>query len=115
MVELYVNGVLSCVSKQMYGDRRGGWTEPQDGTIIDSMLMPPGSHISDVGVCKDWGQVRAGDRLKTIAYYDDQKHMQMRSAKGDLEKQMGIFWAWVGPKGSSEDAGVVEDVGGEEE
>jgi hypothetical protein len=105
MVELYVNGVLSCVSKQMYGNRRGGYVEPVDGSIIESMLMPPGSHISDAGVCKDWGEVRAGDKLKTRAYYDETKHMQMKGANGQLEKQMGIMWAWLGPKDGEEYGG----------
>jgi hypothetical protein len=102
LVELYVNGKLSCSSKQMYGNRRGGYIEPTDGTVLPDMVMPPGSHISDVGVCKDWGEVRAGDRLRTLAYYDDQRHMQMKDANGELEKQMGIMWAWLGPKGPPE-------------
>lgn len=57
--------------------------------------MPEGSHISDVGVCKDWGEVKKGDKLKVIAYYDDKTHMQMRDKNGNLEKQMGMIWVRI--------------------
>jgi hypothetical protein len=97
-VELYVNNQLSCLSKQLYGNRRGGFIEPRDGTINEQMVMPPYSHISDVGVCKDWGELKAGDKVRVVAYYDDSIHMQMRDARGALEPQMGIMFTWIGPK-----------------
>jgi hypothetical protein len=52
------------------------------------MIMPPGTHISDVGVCKDWTEVKKGDKVKVIAYYNDTLHMQMRTASGGLDEQM---------------------------
>lgn len=58
--------------------------------------MPEGSHISDVAVCKDFGFVKKGDKLKVIAYYDETKHMQMKSKWGFLEPQMGIAQTYVG-------------------
>jgi hypothetical protein len=109
MVELHVNGQVSCLSKQMYGNRRGGYVEPRDGSVISTMVMPAGSHISDTAICKDWGEVRAGDRVKTIAYYDANQHMQMLNAKGELEKQMGIMWAWIGPKDEPSSGNEIED------
>jgi hypothetical protein len=53
--------------------------------------MPAGSHISDVGVCKDWGKVKKGDVLSVKAYFDDTQHMQMSlpGHPGKLEAQMG--------------------------
>jgi len=97
-VDLYVNGKLSCSSKQMYANRRGGWIESKDGSIIEGMIMPPGSHISDVAVCKDWGEVKKGDKVKAIAYYNDTQHMQMKNPKGKLEGQMGIMFSYIGIK-----------------
>jgi hypothetical protein len=81
-VDLFINGKLSCTSKQIYANRRGGYVEPDDGTVIKSMVMPEGTHISDVGKCKDWTSVKKGDKLKVVAYYNDTEHMQMRNSKG---------------------------------
>ena len=67
------------------------------------MVMPPFSHISDVGVCKDWGELKAGDQVRVVAYYDDSLHMQMRDANGVLENQMGIMFTWIGPKPNGAD------------
>lgn len=98
-VELLVNGKVSCNSKQIYANRRGHYVEPADGTaIIKGLAMPPGSHISDVGVCKDWGEVKKGDVLSVKAYYDEGQHMQMKKASGVLEAQMGIMWTYIGIK-----------------
>ncbi|KAE9965029.1 hypothetical protein BLS_007910 [Venturia inaequalis] len=97
-VDLYHNNKISCSSKQVYANRRGGYVEATDGSVIKSMVMPEGSHISDVGVCKDWGEVKKGDKLKVIAYYDDKMHMQMRDQSGKLEKQMGMLWVYMGIK-----------------
>jgi hypothetical protein len=93
-VELYVNNKLSCTSKQLYANRRGHYTEPKDGTVISHMVMPAGSHISDVGVCKDWGKVKKGDTLTVKGYFDATTHKQMMNGKGVLEEQMGIMWLY---------------------
>jgi hypothetical protein len=99
LVELYVNGKLSCTSKQIYANRRGGFTEPNDDkSILNHLIMPAGSHISDVAVCKDWGSVKKGDALSVKAYYDEGQHMQMMNGKGELEVQMGLMWTYVGLK-----------------
>ena len=58
--------------------------------------MPEGSHISDVGLCKDWGPVKKGDKAKVIAYYNDTEHMQMKNPRGVLEGQMGIMFSYIG-------------------
>lgn len=97
-VELYINNRLSCTSKQIYANRRGHYTEPNDGTILKDQIMPAASHISDVGVCKDWGKVKKGDVLSVKGYFDDTQHMQMSlpGSPGTLEAQMGIMWTFVG-------------------
>jgi hypothetical protein len=77
---------------------RGGWVEATDGSIIESLVMPPGSHISDVAVCKDWGEVKKGDKVRVVAYYNDTQHMQMKNPKGKLEGQMGIMFTYIGLK-----------------
>lgn len=92
---MFLNSKISCSSKQVYANRRGGYVEATDGSVIKSMVMPEGSHISDVGVCKDWGEVKKGDKMKVIAYYDDKTHMQMRDQNGKLEKQMGMIWVCI--------------------
>lgn len=96
-VELMVNGKVSCTSKQLYSDRRGHYTEVKEN-ILPGLAMPAGSHISDVGVCKDWGTVKKGDTMSVKAYFDDKEHMQMKSGKGKLEVQMGLMWTYVGIK-----------------
>jgi hypothetical protein len=98
-------------SKQLYGNRRGHYYEPTDGTVIKDLVMPANSHskcnakpkprrltipVSDVAVCKDWGTVKKGDMLSVKAYFDDTIHMQMKNSKGRLEEQMGIMWTFVG-------------------
>jgi hypothetical protein len=60
--------------------------------------MPEGSHISDVGVCKDWAPVKKGDQVKIAVYYNDTEHMQMKNPKGGLEGQMGIMFSYIGIK-----------------
>jgi hypothetical protein len=70
--------------------------EPNDGTVMKDLVMPAGSHISDVAVCKDWGKVKKGDSLSVKAYFDDTIHMQMLNGKGKLEAQMGIMWTFIG-------------------
>jgi hypothetical protein len=84
-VEMYINDKLVCNSKQMYANRRGKFYEPNDGTILDGQVMPPGTHISDNGVCRNFASGKKGDRVRVKAYYDDSKHMQMRNPKGYLE------------------------------
>jgi hypothetical protein len=93
-VHLFVNGKLSCTSKQLYANRRGHYNEPNDGTILSHMVMPAGSHISDVGVCKDWGTVKKGDSLTVKGWFDANEHKQMMNGKGRLEEQMGIMWTY---------------------
>jgi hypothetical protein len=72
--------------------------ELRDGSIQESIVMSPYSHISDVAVCKDWGEVKAGDKVRIVAYYDDSVHMQTKDSRGVLEPQMGIMFTWIGPK-----------------
>ena len=82
------NGKVACSSKQLYANRRGGYVEPNDGTVIKSMVMSAGTHISDNAVCKDFGIVKKGDTLQVVAYYDSNAHMQMKTVKGRLEPQV---------------------------
>lgn len=61
------------------------------------MQMPAGTHISDTGVCKgDFGKVKKGDKLQSVAYYDEAAHMQMKNKRGALEMQMGIAQTYIG-------------------
>jgi len=96
-----LNGDLVCNSKTIYGNRRGHFYEPNNGTILPHMVMPPNSHISDVGHCKDIASFKKGDKLKVIAYYDGDLHPQMKAAHGHggmLDMQMGIMYTYVGFK-----------------
>src|SRR5579859_2880484 len=49
-VELHINRRLVCVSKQLYANRRGGYTEPADNSVLRDIAMPMGEHISDTAV-----------------------------------------------------------------
>ncbi|KAE9975975.1 hypothetical protein EG328_002901 [Venturia inaequalis] len=97
-IELLTNGKVACTSKQIYANRRGGYVESTDTAfVIKEMQMPAGTHISDTGVCKgDFGRVRKGDKLQSIAYYDEAAHMQMRDKRKRLEMQMGIAQTYIG-------------------
>jgi stress up-regulated protein Nod 19 len=98
--ELLNNGKVVCTSKQMYANRRGGYVEPPNSPdIIKAMIMPQGSHISDVGVCKDFAKVKKGDKLQVIGYYDDSAHAQMKNPEGRLEGQMAIAQTYLGITG----------------
>jgi len=96
-VELLQNGKVACSSKQLYANRRGGFVEPNSGSVIKSMVMPTGTHISDNAVCKDFGTVKKGDIMQVVAYYDSDTHVQMKTSKGGLEPQMGITHVYLGP------------------
>jgi hypothetical protein len=99
-VNLYINGKVSCSSKQYYG-LRSGWVE-KSGM----------KHISDATVCEDTGRLEKGDVLMTEAVYDDTKHPQMKfrgkldkvethfnfdsSIQADFSQQMGISFMYIG-------------------
>jgi hypothetical protein len=89
-VDLMQNGKVACSSKQLYANRRGGYVERNDGTVIKSMVMPVGSHISDNAVCKDFGIAKKGDTMQVIAHYDANTHMQMKTSRGGLEPQVSL-------------------------
>jgi hypothetical protein len=98
--ELLKNGQVVCNSKMMYANRRGGYEEPPNSPdIIKAMVMPPGTHMSDVGVCKDFGKVKKGDKLQVIGYYDETEHIQMKNPGGKLEGQMAIAQTYIGLTG----------------
>ena len=82
------NGKVVCSSKQLYANRRGGFVEPNDGSVIKSIVMPTGTHISDNAVCKDFGAVKKGDTMQVVAYYDSETHMQMKTSSGGLKPQV---------------------------
>jgi len=82
-VNLYINGKVSCSSKQYYG-LRSGWVE-KSGM----------KHISDAAVCEDTGRLEKGDVLMTEGVYDDTKHPQMKF-RGKIDKQMGISFMYIG-------------------
>jgi hypothetical protein len=91
-VELVQNGKVACSSKQLYANRRGGFVELNNGSVIKSMVMPTGTHISDNAVCKDFGTVKKGDIMQVVAYYDSETHIQMKTSKGGLEPQASLHY-----------------------
>lgn len=62
-VELFQNGKLICTSKQMYGNKGAAYEEPNDGSIASVYMMGKDAHISDVGLCKNFGTVKKGDKV----------------------------------------------------
>lgn len=95
---LFINGKQACVNKMLYGHRRPGYGPMPDSLVMKSMAMDdnqPDTHISDSGVCYDFGQVKTGDKLQLTANYDQTLHPQF-ARNGEQDPIMGISLVYVG-------------------
>lgn len=83
----------------MLYDRRAGWREPADSHNVNA------KHISDAGVCTNFGRIEVGDKMHIVSYYDADKYPPT-AHKGDehLHPVMGIAFVFVGPDAPSSTA-----------
>jgi hypothetical protein len=51
-------------------------------------------HVSDAGICYNFGTIKVGDKMQLTAYYDGNLHPQMKR-KGGLDPIMGISIVYV--------------------
>lgn len=77
---LYLNGKAVCVNGQLYG-RKKPYVERETGR----------THISDIGVCTNFGQIKVGDELRIGAHYNTTLYPLEKAMDGHgLEPVMGI-------------------------
>lgn len=96
-VQIFKNGKPVCVSKMLYGHRRTGYGPMPMGEMSKNMDMQedqPNVHISDAGICYNFGTIKVGDKMQLTAYYDGTLHPQMKR-KGGLDPIMGISIVYV--------------------
>jgi hypothetical protein len=83
---LYINNKTVCTNTQLYG-RRKEYVERGNGR----------KHISDIGVCVDFGRVEKGDEIKLGVRYDSSVHELEPDMSGKgLEPLMGISRIYIG-------------------
>jgi len=88
-MDVFHNGKKACTSNVLYGRKPGTRETPGGGG--HGML-----HISDAQLCQNFAQVKTGDEMKVIAYYDAVKYPQMVHG-GELHPIMGIMSTFVAP------------------
>jgi len=112
MTRLFVNEKEVCRSMMIYNNRPHYLVEVSNSTSMPGMDMggaaghaegghaPAGSkveyHISDPGLCEDFGTVKAGDRMHIEAMYDAEKYGLM-THNGEDEPLMGNMRVYMGP------------------
>lgn len=111
-----LNGKTVCKSDQLYGRTpqyiaagggHGGHKAKRDGG--------GGAHISDAGICVNFGTIKKGDTLTVTAHYDTVKYPLMASHDGGKESIMGISRVLIGASstsGSSSSGGLFGGIRG---
>ncbi|RDI86870.1 hypothetical protein Vi05172_g3082 [Venturia inaequalis] len=95
---LYINNEIRCTSIMSYNARPGYGESTIGNATHHSHGAAKEMHISDPGVCFDFGSVKAGDGMYTRVFYDTDKY-PLHSHGGVREKLMGIMRVFVGPDG----------------
>lgn len=95
---LYINNEIRCTSIMSYNTRPGYGASTIGNATHHSHGAAKEMHISDPGVCFDFGSVKAGDGMYTKVFYDTDKY-PLHSHGGVREKLMGIMRVFVGPDG----------------
>ncbi|KAI5856333.1 hypothetical protein BZA05DRAFT_433949 [Tricharina praecox] len=90
---VFLNGEVVCVSEMLYG-RTPGFVAP--GMQHDGHRAPGFQHISDAGACKNFGEVKVGDNLVAVSYYDTNKYPSMQH-DGEAHPVMGIALIAIAP------------------
>jgi hypothetical protein len=102
---LYINDKIVCSSIMRYNTRKGYGAATIEGSANATAVAPaaerghggPAMHISDPGVCFDFGTVEKGDSVRIEAWYDANK-FPLQSHNGKKEKLMGIMRLFLGPE-----------------
>jgi hypothetical protein len=106
---LYINEKLICMSIMHYGGRSGYGGGNFVGASTPSTHSPsapsrahrdePGSkiqlHISDQGMCSNFGRVEKGDKMRIEAFYNTTKY-SLLTHKGKPEALMGNMRVYIG-------------------
>jgi hypothetical protein len=106
---LYINNKLICKSIMHYGGRSGyggGNFAEASATTTQSSSAPspargdqPGIktqlHISDQGMCSNFGRVEKGDRMRIEAFYNTTKY-SLLTHNGHPEALMGNMRVYIG-------------------
>lgn len=99
---IQLNGRTVCKSTQLYGRTpeyiapgggHGGHKTKRDGGA--------GAHISDAGICVNFGTIKRGDTLTVTAHYDTNKYPLMNGHNGGKEAIMGISRVLIGSSPSA--------------
>jgi hypothetical protein len=94
-IQMLQNGKEVCNSKMVYG-AKPEYVEKK-GASMEGENMSGMTHISEQGLCANFGDLAAGDSLQIIANYDSSKHPLMHEGRG-LMPVMGIALTYVGAK-----------------
>jgi hypothetical protein len=85
-LEIYANDKLVCDSVATYGG---------DPLYVTAEGADKNDHISKMGLCQKFAELKKGDKLHLKAYYDFEKHSGLRNLKGKLSGVMGISVVFV--------------------
>jgi len=110
-IKLWVNEKLVCKSVMRYGGRAGYGGNSTATMVSPSMAgghspsrrdgphsgagMSDALHISDPGLCENFGEIKKGDSVKIQATYDTIKYPLM-THNGKAENLMGNMRVYVG-------------------
>jgi len=94
-IQLLQNGKEVCNSKMVYG-AKPAYVE-KAGATMGGKSMAGMTHISEQGLCANFGDLHPGDSLQIIANYNSNLHPLMHEG-GGLMPIMGIALTYVGAK-----------------
>jgi hypothetical protein len=108
-IKLWINDKLVCKSMMRYGGR-AGYTANSTAPVTPAPSHghtrrdDPGHggskskslHISDPGLCENFGKVKKGDVMRIEAAYDSDKYPLM-THNGKRENLMGNMRVYIGP------------------
>ncbi|TID20910.1 hypothetical protein E2P81_ATG05541 [Venturia nashicola] len=109
-VKVKIGGKVVCESQQIYAKRPGYEAKPMPdmpgmtGGHSDMSMAPKEpinseasvKHISNTGICMDFGTFKAGDMFEVDAVYDTKKH-GLNKMMGQFVDLMGISLVYVAP------------------
>jgi len=91
--DVTLNGKVVCTSKMLYARKPEFISAPGAGGADHHAAA---LHISDAGACRDFGDIKVGDELKVISYYDMDKYPGQEH-EGKAHPIMGIALISITP------------------
>ena len=95
---LYINGKVICKSVMRYGGRSGyggGNSVGASAPTAHLSSAPSQVHISDQGMCSNFGRIEKGDKMRIEAFYDTTKYSLLMH-NGSPEALMGNMRVYIG-------------------